>query len=293
LNIAALLLAVQPLVARGQDSVHTIVDPPAGSCLISIPRSAFRRVAVYASVLLHDSASARFGSSADNLLQESVIRAQRLLGARGNVVPNGEPIVSWHEVDAPLHIVAYRNGRITRRPITRGPDSSAAALMATALDSVDVRGLLDWSADSARDSIAFDFAFSRPVLDSAGKITLPHPTRTAIPLLAIAEPWEREVAPISGSEHPEYPEFSRARDYEGNVLLSFVVDTSGRAVASTIHDLWPRDKPRLHGTSLLAYQAFVDESKEFVAGAHFVPASLAGCLKSQLVQMPFHYQLNK
>lgn len=293
LCIAIGLVAVPALAAGAQDSVHTIVDPPATSCLDSIPASAFHQVALYASVLLHDSASSRFASSADNLLQESAIRAQQLLGAKGNAVPNGAPLVSWHEVDAPLHIVAYRDGRIIRRPITRGPDSSAAALMARALDSVVNERILDWAADSARDSIAFDFAFSRPKLDSAGKVRLPHTSRTAIPLLVIAEPWEREVAPVRTSDHPYYPEFSRSRDYQGTVLISFVVDTSGHVVKSTIRDLWPRDKPRLYGTRLLAYQAFVDASEKFLAGASFVPASVGGCIMSQLVQMPFSYQLNK
>ena len=293
LRIAVLLLVFPALVARAQDGGHTIVDGPAASCLKDIPAKSFHRVALYASVVLHDSASSRFATSADNLLQESVIRAQQLLGAKGNVLPNGEPMVSWHEVSAPLHIVAYRDGRLTRRPITRSPDSSAAGLMARALDSAVTEGILDWAADSSRDSVAFDFAFSRPTFDSAGKIGLPHPTRTAIPLLAIPEPWERQVAPARAWDHPEYPEFSRSRDYEGTVLISFVVDTSGRAVKSTIRDLWPKEKPPLHGTNLFAYRAFVDASERFLANARFVPASIGGCLTNQLAQMPFHYELNK
>lgn len=165
--------------------------------------------------------------------------------------------------------------------------------MSKALDSIDTRAYIGWSASTSPDSVVFEFAFWRPTIDSLGAVTPPKPTRTALPLVSIAEPWEREVRLAPNQRPPHYPLDARERNYEGMVLLQFLVDTTGRAIQSSIHDLWPDKKPRLHGADLQAYEEFVEESTDRVKELQFIPASIGGCPVRQLVQMPFTYTLNK
>jgi hypothetical protein len=262
------------------------------TCLERIPPSAFTRVVVYGFVDPSDSVSGSFASSADNLLQELVIKAQTLLGAKANVLPSGEPTVTWRGVDLPLHLTAYRDGRIVARAGPQ-PASTAASLMAKALDSISTAGVLDWSADSARDSIPFEIHFARPILDSAGHVRPPHVKRAALPLLSMLMPWEAEVSAKRGQPHPHYPDEARREYYEATIILSFSVDTTGYAVESSIHDVWPKEKPRLRGSDLRKYDSFVEASKQGVLKIEFVPARIGGCKVKQLVQMPFVYGLRR
>jgi hypothetical protein len=126
---------------------------------------------VFAYVNPQDSVSAAFAQSADNFLQEVVTRAQRQLGATEGKLPAGEPIVNWRGAAKDLHLIAYKDGRIA--VVDRDTTSvvTAASLLAHAIDSMSTIGELEWSADSARDSVRFDIAFVRPILDSAGHVT--------------------------------------------------------------------------------------------------------------------------
>src|SRR5690348_17056376 len=176
------------------------------SCIEHLPSSAFKRVAVYAYVDLPDSVSASFGQSADDFLQEVVDGTQHRLGASGNRLPVGEPAVSWRGLDVSLHLVAYRNGGIVvvHRDSTSGV-ASAAALLARTVDSMSTRGQLDWSADTARDSVSFDIAFVRPVFDSTGRVEMPTHKRYAVPVFSVLAPWEQKVELKPGQKKPRYP----------------------------------------------------------------------------------------
>ena len=266
---------------------------PYASCVGRIPASAYHRVVLYTSVKLHDSVSADLAAGLDNLLQAAVFGTRRILGVPDSVLPKGEPTVSWASADQSLELVAYRDGRIARRsrePLWVG---GAATLMLKALDSIDTRAYVTWPASTAPDSVVFDFAFWRPTIDSLGGVTPPKPTRTAVPLVSIAEPWERSVMAAPNQRPPHYPLAARERNYEGMVLLQVLVDTTGHAIESSIHDLWPDNKPRLHGTDLQVYEEFVDESTDAVKDIRFIPATVGGCPVRQLLQMPFTYTLYK
>lgn len=280
--------------------------PPAyrAACFDSIASSAFTKVGVYGVVDLTDSASAQFASSADNLLQLLADTLQVTLGAKPNVLPQGEPTLDWKRVDANLHFVAFRDGRIVARiaddslPTTVSLTRTAslptiASLFARVLDSMSTVGLLDWSGDPGRDSIRFDIDFVRPTLDSTGKITRPTLRRTGLLLLSIMAPWEEVVRPKPGNRAPQYPEAARREGYQGNILLQFIVDTAGHASASTIHDLWPKDRPPLTGGKAEKYKEFVENSISAVRQMQFIPANIAGCKVPQLVQMPFTFELNR
>lgn len=156
---ALALLVAWPVTLPAQATIAMGLPHATSSCVEHLPPSAFTRVAVYAFVDLSDPVGSHFAASADNLLQELAFRAHSLLGVAPERLPEGEPRVGWRGIDAPLHLTAFRDGRIVSRDTTAG---TAAALMAQALTNVATVGLLDWTADSARDSVRFDVReFSR------------------------------------------------------------------------------------------------------------------------------------
>jgi hypothetical protein len=162
-------------------------------------------VAVSAYVDLRDSVNVVFAQSADNFMQDLVTTMQRQLGMTGNKLPVGEPTVNWRSTGKSLHLVAYKDGRIVvvdRDSIGVG---TAAWLASRAFDSISTAGDLEWSADSTRDSVRFDIAFVRPVLDSAGHVTMPRPRRVALPVFSVLAPWERQVAAKPDQRPPHYP----------------------------------------------------------------------------------------
>ena len=260
------------------------------SCVAHLPPSTFTRVAVYVFVDLSDSVGSHFAASADNLLQDLVFRAHSLLGVTPEQLPEGEPRIDWRGTDASLHLTAFPDGRIVSRDTTAG---TAAALMAQALAEASTIGLLDWAAESARDSVRFDITFVRPWLDSAGHVSQPTFKRRPLPLLSVRAPWERPVSPKPGGAPPLYPEGARRSGYEATIVLKFIVDSTGHAVDSTIMDVWPAGTPRLHGQKLRMYEDFLESVKRAIPQLEFVPATIGGCPVNQLVRMPFIFQLNR
>jgi hypothetical protein len=233
-----------------------------------------------------------FAATADNFVQELVLKTQSLLGAAPNILPKGDARLDWRGIESPLPLTAFRDGRIVAR-YSHLAVPTAASLMATALDSVPTSAMLNWSADSARDSIRFIIDFVRPTLDSAGGVTPAHLKRPGLQLLSILAPWERRVRPKPGQEAAHYPERARQGGYEGTVILSFLVDSTGHVAESTIKDVWPENKPRLRGIDLAQYDRFVRSSTQAARSMEFVPASIGGCNVNELVQMPFRYRFSR
>jgi len=260
------------------------------SCIDQLPPSAFTTVAVYAFVDLPDSVSSHFAATADNLLQELVLEAQTILGAAPGILPRGEPGIDWRGADGSLRVTAFRDGRVVPGDTVTG---TAAALMARALTKISTLGLLDWTADSARDSVRFEIAFVRPVLDSVGGVSKPTPRRTAIPLLSVRAPWERGVSQKPGRAHPHYPEGARRAGYQATIVLSFIVDSTGHAVESTIKEVWPEGTPRLWGEKRSMYERFLEATKRTIPELEFRPAVIGGCPVNQLVRMPFIFTLEQ
>jgi hypothetical protein len=82
----------------------------------------------------------------------------------------------------------------------------------------------------------------------------------------------------------------RIRGFSGTVRLQFVIDTAGRAVPSTIRDVWPANETRLVGPPRFAYDSVVRVMQLALGGARFVPARIGRCAVSQLVQQAFTYR---
>ena len=92
---------------------------------------------------------------------------------------------------------------------------------------------------------------------------------------------EKQVAPAPGNAGPRYPDMLRSANVEGEVLVQFVVDTSGRAdmgtfkVLKTSHDL------------------FTNSVRQALGQMRFYPAEIGGRKVKQLVQQPFNFTLTR
>ncbi len=92
---------------------------------------------------------------------------------------------------------------------------------------------------------------------------------------------ENPVMPDSGSRAPIYPAQLRSAGVEGQVLVQFVVDTTGVVDLSSFKVLKGSD-PR-----------FVEAVRDVLPGMRFVSARTGGRKVKQLVQQPFMFALAK
>jgi len=92
---------------------------------------------------------------------------------------------------------------------------------------------------------------------------------------------EKQASAAEGNTPPTYPPVLRAGNIEGNVLVSFVVDTSGRADMSTFNVI------------KTTHDLFTAAVRQHLPQMKFIPAEIGGHKVKQLVQMPFVFTLNK
>lgn len=90
---------------------------------------------------------------------------------------------------------------------------------------------------------------------------------------------DRIAAPLSGNGAPDYPRSLRTAGVEGSVLVTFVVDTTGRAepgsitVVSSTHPL------------------FADAVRQWLGRTRYAPAEIRGMRVRQLVQQEVGFAL--
>lgn len=276
--------------------------PP--SCLQSLPESAFRQTAVY---LVADHAGDPFpripdgGRLAVRLATETIAwRARALLGAPEGLLPPPDTVVSWRNVGRHLHVVGHRDGRITwsypwdtpgHPPIRDSVGEVALALLGRAIDSALARDeRFPWSEDIAGDSTPFLVRFDYPDVDPRGKLQ-PMRGLHAAPLLEIRAPIATPVRPRKAGSI-RYPELARESGVTANIVMQFVVDSTGRPIEPSIRDLWPEEKPRPRGRLGAHYQAFLTAVKRGLAASEYHPARVGGCAVPQLVQQPFTFDIS-
>lgn len=92
---------------------------------------------------------------------------------------------------------------------------------------------------------------------------------------------EKPVMQAPGSPAPRYPEILKSAGVEGEVLASFVVDTTGRAESGSFKVL--------HAT----HDLFASAVRSALPNMVFLPAEVGGKKVKQLVQQPFVFAIVK
>jgi protein TonB len=92
---------------------------------------------------------------------------------------------------------------------------------------------------------------------------------------------EKPVTPVAGVGAPRYPDILRQAGVEGDVIATFVVDTTGRADPSSFKIL------------RASHDLFANAVKQALPSMRFIPAEVGGKKVKQLVQQPFTFAITK
>jgi periplasmic protein TonB len=92
---------------------------------------------------------------------------------------------------------------------------------------------------------------------------------------------EKAAAAIPGSGSPAYPEMLKSSGVEGEALVQFIVDTTGRAETGSFKVL------------RASHDAFGQAVRAALPRMRFLPAEIGGRKVRMLVQQPFAFALNK
>jgi hypothetical protein len=290
-----LLATALALIGTGQGPARAQPSAARSPCLDSIPAAAMKRVPVYAAAEITgtDPVTPSAVASMDLLTQAVAEQARALLGAGAGQLPPGEPSITWRHLEPQLLVVAHRDGRMTWRvqpPVwvsERNTGDSAAQHLARALAAARARGEAFFWDDALRaDSLTWLLRVEPATLAEGGSVT-PPTLRAGFPVFSVLTP---AILPADVERmRTNYP-MVRIRGFAGTVRLQFVVDTAGRAVSSTIRDVWPAGEARLVGPPRFAYDSVVRVMQLAVEGARFVPARIGRCAISQLMQQAFTYR---
>ncbi len=92
---------------------------------------------------------------------------------------------------------------------------------------------------------------------------------------------EKAAAAIPGSGAPAYPEMLKSSGVEGEALVQFIVDTTGRAELGSFKVL------------RASHDAFGQAVRSALPRMRFLPAEIGGRKVRMLVQQPFAFALNR
>jgi len=92
---------------------------------------------------------------------------------------------------------------------------------------------------------------------------------------------EKQVAPSPGNPSPRYPDMLRSANVEGEVLVQFVVDTTGRVEMNSFKVLKS------------SHDWFTNSVRQALSGMRFYAAEIGGRKVKQLVQQPFNFTLTR
>jgi periplasmic protein TonB len=92
---------------------------------------------------------------------------------------------------------------------------------------------------------------------------------------------EKQVAPAPGNAAPRYPDMLRSANVEGEVLVQFVVDTTGRVESGSLKIL------------KTSHDLFTNSVRQALSSMRFYPAEIGGRKVKQLVQQPFNFTLTR
>lgn len=292
LGVFLLFLNVPAAVAQSTSGAALMTG-----CLDTLSTSAFTRVPVYLEAKALDSTSRAILPGADSLAVRVAALIRLSLSDSTTSLPEGEGVLRWRQIGAPLRIAAHRDGRFTWSIPPRRSDGDtlrapSRLLLEQALTTIrDAGTRIGWPADLSGDSLMFDLVYRWPDVAPDGSLQ-PLSVREAVPVFSMAMPWSKPVV-VRYQQPVTYPYRERLAEVEGTVIVKFVVDTTGRASMNTFEDSWPTGRPKPTGALAEYYRSFLNSVRWSLSAARFEPARLGGCVVPQLVQQEFSFSLTR
>ena len=93
----------------------------------------------------------------------------------------------------------------------------------------------------------------------------------------LTEPDVTPAIPKPGWQPPAYPWANESQRVPGEVLMQFIVDSTGRTDPNSFRELWPANKPPLQGYEADNHNAFVASAKAWEKTLTFEPMRVGGC----------------
>jgi hypothetical protein len=281
--VLALCLVVGNHPARAQEAAPEV---PLTACVASLPPSAFFPVVVYAYVHVDSGLPQTARFAAENFLQDVVDAAARLLGSTPGILPRGDSTLSWRELDGDLRVTASAGGRMTWVPQT-DPDSPSGAtrLLARAVSSAHEAGavvqLPQDTAGNPMQSLTFQIRTVHPEVDHTGTAQPMRFEGTAAPIFSASVPWREGGYHLPRRGEPMIPDDASSAIAGGlhiTVVTRYVVDTLGRAVPESIHDVWSARNPPPTGDTRHYWDEVAHAVHQWIRGDRYVPLRVGGCL---------------
>jgi hypothetical protein len=296
LAAAACLACAASPVAGQSDSV---AFAPIIACMRAHPEYASAPVVVYGYAHV-DPTQEQAGAvrvAAENLLQPVADAMARLLGGKPGVLPVSDSTIPWYASRADVSVEATRDGRVTSHTDSSRTPTTTERYIEQAIDSAVAHesGPLVVTPDGVPppERAHFHIFTSHAATGIAG-FTLPMRYEgAAVPLFATRFPMSSQVDGPLDAIKPQFPEDVNGPRLEVTVIEQFAVDTNGRAVPSTFHEVWPGGVPGLTGDQTDHWDEFVRSVHNWLEAAHFKPATIASCPVRQLAQEPFEFNLGR
>jgi hypothetical protein len=265
-------------------------EQPTG-CLASIRPAVMHNVPVYLAADMTPITDSLLTLQADLMAQDVAIAFRDLLDSNRAVMPNADAKLVWYSVPAQIVVIAYVDGNATWRAKGIGGDATALQLLGAAFDSTRAHGLgrMFWASTLTTDSVIVRLSLRSEYVGHDPSDDTERRRVTRFGVFYLSEPELTPALPKLGWPPPRYPSYNEQHRVQGNLIMRFAVDTTGRAIASTIRDLWPADKPRLTGELGRYYDEFVASVTSWIPQIGFYPARLGGCPVKQFVQLPLKF----
>lgn len=263
-------------------------------CFAKLAPNVFTRVPVLIDTKPADSAAVAILPAADILTQILTEKIRKTLGSETGPLPTGDSAVSWRQLGGAVIVTARRDGSFTWRKDT----TVSASFMGTAGLDMLTKALTESSAGGDRifwpegvtgDSLSFRLSFESPSVRQGGKLE-PLRVRVANPVFTLPMPYF-QPAEMSKKPRIDYPIKSQSGNYQGFVVLEFVVDTVGRVNPASVHEVFePGVKPPV-GEVGQYYRSFLAATTRGLPTGEFKPAAIAGCPINQMVRQKFDFKL--
>ena len=215
-----------------------------------------------------------------------------LLGGGPSNLPLVDPKLTPLSVPAELIVIEHPDGSATRKAFSRFGDTSATALLVRAFDAARAKseGIIVWPDGYRADSVIVRLLLLPGILPVRGRIVPPRAKRLQFGVFRVLQPFKSPALAKPAQPAPRYPPELESHRVEGSVLLQFVIDTSGKAVPSTIRDLHPANDSELNGLLGQEHMAFARSLAAAVIIWRFEPAHIGPCTVRQIVQLPVKFE---
>jgi hypothetical protein len=285
---------------NGVPSSNTLVSSSAWSakwtppdeCTAGLTARDMEREEILLDARLAPNSDASLSTQSDLIAQEVAGELRVALGGSDRVVPNVGERIKWYSIPAQLIVTARPDRRMTWRGVSQSGDTGAVVLLGTALDSARKHGgaVMLWPDGLVADSIVFHLTLLPIDFAEASARDAKISKRLRFRVFDMLSPRESPAFPMRAHGDLIYPHSNQLLGVTGQLVAQFVVDTNGKAIISTFHDLWPADKPRLSGSYGRYYEQFLSSVRDYVADEQFTPAHIGSCTVRQIVQMPVEFQ---